>query len=225
MYATLTAVTMVFSLLWSRSDLKMVAGRLKGSLVIKLLKQVLSEVERKKSSIKSQLWSKCCISYFRQREFCRVPSSTQVNWELDIKDEKQRDICPLAWGTDQNTAWEGSWEVNPSCSLQTALKMAFVCQRISFTNPKLMGHCSSEKIPIEMGNGSCFCFLHIKLFSETFKWPSHGYWTFHHLPTFKCTNGCPKGLPHMAKWISSLHSTSLKHWERSRIMWVNIRYI
>lgn len=85
----------------------MVAGRLKGSLVIKLLKQVLSEVERKKSSIKSQLWSKCCISYFRQREFCRVPSSTQVNWELDIKDEKQRDICPVAWGTDQNTAWEG----------------------------------------------------------------------------------------------------------------------
>lgn len=155
--------------------------------------------------MKTQLWSKCCISYFRQREFCRVPSSTQVNWELDIKGEIQRDICPVAWGTDQNTAWEGSREVNPSCSLKTALKMAFVWQRISFTNPKLMGHCGSEKMPIEMGNGSCFCFLYIKLFSETFKWPSHGYWTFYHLLTFKYTNGCPKEPPHIAKEISSIN--------------------
>lgn len=38
---------MVFSLLQSRPDLKMVAVRLKGSLVIKLLEQVLSEVRRK----------------------------------------------------------------------------------------------------------------------------------------------------------------------------------
>lgn len=38
---------MVFSLLQSRPDLKMVAVRLKGSLVIKLPKQVLSEVRRK----------------------------------------------------------------------------------------------------------------------------------------------------------------------------------
>lgn len=155
--------------------------------------------------MKTQLWSKCCISYFRQREFCRVPSSTQVNWELDIKGEIQRDICPVAWGTDQNTAWEGSREVNPSCSLETALKMAFVWQRISFTNPKLVGHCGSEKMPIEMGNGSCFCFLYIKLFSETFKWPSHGYWTFYHLLTFKYTNGCPKEPPHIAKEISSIN--------------------
>lgn len=49
-----------------------------------------------------------------------------MNGELDIKDKKQRDICPVAWGTDQNTAWEGNQEVNPFSSLETALKMVFV---------------------------------------------------------------------------------------------------
>jgi len=43
---------MVFSLLRCRPDLKMVAGRLKGSLIIELLKQVLSEVGRKSQALK-----------------------------------------------------------------------------------------------------------------------------------------------------------------------------